>query len=219
MRSKKKIFALLGVFLLFSVLGYGQVREKGEISGLVLDEEGVGLPGASVALTGKSLFQKSLSSVTNERGFFRFLNLNPGEYAVEISLAGFTTTNLPNILVSVGRSTPIQVKLTPEKLAKEIKVVAESPLIETKTPQVSINFDNFIIQNSPNSRNFIDIINAMPAVNDNDAYGESGNVSWGGGGVFLARGSMSSSFRLNGVDVSNPAYGLTYVNPHYCPDV
>jgi len=215
MRFKKQILIMLSLLLFLSFLAYGQVKEKGEISGMVTDEEGGPLPGAAVTLTGANLFQKSLAVTTDARGVFRFAFLNPGTYTVEISLQGFGAVKYSSILVGAGRTTPIQAKMVPSKLEKEVTVVAKTPLVETKTPQVSVNFDNFIVQNTPNSRNFIDIVNATPAVNDNDAYGESGNVSWGGGGVYLARGSMTSSFKINSVDVSNPAYGMTYVNPIY----
>jgi hypothetical protein len=215
MRIKKQVLSLLALVLFFSMLAYGQVKEKGEISGLVTDEEGGPLPGATATLTGPNLFQKSLAVTTDARGIFRFAFLNPGTYAVEISLEGFGPVKYSSILVAAGRTTPIQAKMAPSKLEKELTVVAKTPLLETKTPQISVNFDNILVQNTPNSRNFIDIVNATPAINDNDAYGESGNVSWGGGGVYLARGSMTTSFKINSVDVSNPQYGLTYVNPIY----
>jgi hypothetical protein len=206
---------MLALVLIFSALGYGQVKEKGEISGTVTDDQGVALPGAQVVLTGANLFQKSLATTTDANGVFRFVFLNPGTYSAEISLQGFDTMKFSSILVAAGRATPIQAKIAPSKQQKEVIVVAKTVLVETKSPQISVNFENVIVQNVPNSRNFIDIVNAAPAINDNDAYGEAGNVSWGGGGVYLARGSMTSSFKINSVDVSNPAYGMTYVNPLY----
>ena len=94
-----------------------QVRLKGEITGFVFDEGGEPLPGASVVLTGERLLQSSLSAVTNEKGHFRLLNLNPGAYVLEISLAGFNTLKLGNVRVSVGQSEPIRAVLAATKLA------------------------------------------------------------------------------------------------------
>jgi hypothetical protein len=211
----RKALSFLTRVLVLSVLGYGQIQEKGEISGTVTDEEGAALPGVNVTLTGANLFQKSLGTTTDAHGLFRFAFLNPGTYAVELAIQGFGTLKYSSILVGADRTTPIQARMTASTLKSEVTVIAKTPLVETKTPQVSVNFDSFIVQNAPNSRNFIDIVNAAPGVNDNDAYGESGNVSWGGGSVYLARGSMTSSFKINSVDVSNPAYGMNYVNPIY----
>ncbi|MGD0625023.1 MAG: TonB-dependent receptor [Thermodesulfobacteriota bacterium] len=211
----KKTLSLLFLALVFSALGYGQVREKGEISGTITDEMGAPLPGVAVTLTGANLFQKSLAANTDANGSFRFEFLNPGTYMVEMKVQGFATLQFTSILVSAAKTTPIHAKMVPSKLVGEVTVVAKTPLLETKTPQVTINFDSITVQNLPNSRNFIDVVNATPGVNDNDAYGESGNVSGVYHGVYLARGSMTSTFMINSVNVSNPAYGLTYVNPIY----
>jgi hypothetical protein len=209
------VFCVFFVSLVFSSLCFSQGEQKGEISGTILDESGEALPGVAITLTGEKLFQKSLSLISNQKGFFRFLALNPGVYALEVSLQGFNTVKLPNVPVSIGRSTPVTINMTQAKLQSEVTVLAKAPLIETKTPQIFTNFNTIQVENTPTSRHFIDIVNAAPGVFDNTAYGASGNVSWGGGGVFLARGSMSSSFRLNGVDVSDPSVGYTTLNPVY----
>jgi hypothetical protein len=133
MRSKKQVLSLLALVLFFSLLAYGQVKEKGEISGVVTDEEGGPLPGATVTLTGANLFQKSLTAMTDARGVFRFAFLNPGTYAVEISLQGFGSVKYSSILVGAGRTTPIQAKMAPPKLEKEVTVVAKTPLVDRKS--------------------------------------------------------------------------------------
>lgn len=203
------------VFLAFCTLCYSQSEQKGGISGIVLDENGVPLPGASITITGEKLFQKSLSLISNQSGFFRFASLNSGVYELEVTLQAFNTVKLPNIPVSVGKFTPVTINMTQAKLQSEVTVIAKAPLIETRTPQITTSFNTIQVENTPTSRHFIDIVNAAPGVFDNTAYGSSGNVSWGGGGIFLARGSMTSSFRLNGVDVSDPSVGYTTLNPVY----
>ncbi len=214
-RETYGILVLAAVLLLFSPTVFAQSEMRGEISGVVVDEQGTPLPGVSVTLTGEKLFQKSLSLVSNERGFFRFISINPGIYTLEFSVNGFTTLKIESVQVSVGKTTPVEAKMVPSALTTEVKVVAAAPLVQTKTPQITTNFNTIQVENTPTSRHFIDIVNAAPGVYDNTAYGASGNVSWGGGGVYLARGSMTSSFRLNGVDVSDPSVGYTTLNPIY----
>jgi hypothetical protein len=214
----RKVYGFLCVvamLLVLSVSAYAQGEQKGEISGVVVDEQGTPLPGVAVTLTGEKLFQKSLSMVSNDRGFFRFLNINPGIYALEFSVSGFTSVKIASVQVSVGKTTPVEAKMVPAALTSEVQVVAAAPLVQTKTPQITSNFNEIQVENTPTSRHFIDIVNAAPGVFDNTAYGASGNVSWGGGGIYLARGSMTSSFRLNGVDVSDPSIGYTTLNPIY----
>ena len=146
------------------------------------------------------------------RGAFRFLNLTPGVYKLEISLSGFNPVELSNVPISVGKTTPVQAKLTAAKLKEEVTVIATPPLIETKTPQLTTNFSNFQIENTPSrSRDFKDIMNAAPGFYDMSGFGAGGNNGWGG----LAIGSSTTAFQLNGVDVGKPDYGYSTVNPLY----
>ena len=213
MGAKSKYFLCFFVgFLFLMSFASAQTQEKGDISGTVLDEEGAFLPGATATLRGQKLFQKSLSLVTNDRGSFRFLNLTPGVYELEIALSGFNTQRLSNIQISVGKTTSVQVNLTVVKLNKEVTVVATAPLIETKTPQLTTNFDNSQIENTPSrSRDFKDIMNAAPGLYDMSGFGAGGNNGWGG----LAMGSTTTGFQLNGVDVGKPDYGYSTMNPLY----
>ena len=150
--------------------------------------------------------------MSNERGAFRFLNLTPGVYKLEISLSGFNPLELPNVPISVGKTISVQAKLTAVKLKEEVTVIATAPLIETKTPQLTTNFSNFQIENTPSrSRDFKDIMNAAPGFYDMSGFGAGGNNGWGG----LAIGSTTTAFQLNGVDVGKPDYGYSTVNPLY----
>jgi len=214
----RRLSILILVFALcvsIPYLGFSQSEQKGEISGVVQDEAGVPLPGVQVKISSEKLFQRSLSRLSNENGSFRFVTLNPGIYEVVATLSGFNTIKLPNIVVSIGVSSPLTLTMAAAKLESEVTVIGTVPLIQTNTPQIITNFSNVQVENVPTSRNFIDIVNAAPGVFDNTAYGTSGNVSWGGGGIYLARGSMTSSFRLNGVDVSDPSVGYTTLSPVY----
>lgn len=225
MKSKLKEGAnLLLVFLLISFilsqLGFSDEKLKGDISGTVVDENGEILPGATIVLTGEKLFQKSLSTVAEEKGYFRFLNLNPGNYDLEFSLKGFNITKITNVRVSVGKSTPIWAKLTFVRIKEEVNVVAAAPLIETKTTQLSTTYTSEIIAKVPTSRHVLDLMDATPGINDKGAYGAGANYdarNWGETGTYLtyAQGSITSTVRLNGVDVSNLDSGNTFINPIY----
>ena len=95
----KSVLSSLVFCLILSSMIFPQTMEKGDISGTVVDQEGSVLPGATVTLRGEKLFQSSISKVANDRGVFRFLNLTPGVYKLEVTLAGFNTLELPNIAV------------------------------------------------------------------------------------------------------------------------
>lgn len=206
----KEIYCIVILILSLSLLTYADVKLKGEISGVVVDENGEVLPGTNITLTGAKLFQKSLSTAANERGLFRFLNLNPGSYELEISIQGFNIQKIQNIRVKVGHTTPIKAVLTTAKISEEIEVVAEAPLIETKTTQLSTNYSNMLIEHVPTERKILDLMDAVPGINDKGAYGAGALYD-----TSYAQGSVTSAVRLNGVDVSDINVGHTWVNPNY----
>jgi len=211
----KSLLTLVLLYILLPLFSPAQVTIKGEIAGIVIDEGGVALPGATVTLTGKKLLQKSISVVSNERGGFRFLNLTPGIYEIEIILQGFKAQKYTNIFVYVGKSTPIKAKLVAETLKEEIEVIAKAPLIETKASNIIISIDNNLVENIPTSRNFssyADLVNAVPGIYNDTAYG-----SGGGYGRFrdFSYGSLTTSYQFNGLNVDNIAMGYSNVNPIY----
>ena len=58
----------------------------GTVTGIVSDEQGGALPGASVTLTGKT---GARTSVTDARGEYRFTAVDPGSYEISVELTGF----------------------------------------------------------------------------------------------------------------------------------
>jgi hypothetical protein len=206
----------IGILVLTAVLALvaapaakGQIALTGEIAGIVTDGGGEALPGVAVTLRGEKLFQRSLAALTNEKGAFRFLNLNPGEYELEFTLQGFDAVKL-SAAVSVGKASSLHVKMAPAGINKEIVVKAEPPLIETKTAQLSTNYSNALVQQIPTSRNAQDLMDATPAVNDKGAYGAGARVR-----KDYYKGSSANAYLLNGVDISDLSTGATWVNPNY----
>ncbi|GAI85081.1 unnamed protein product, partial [marine sediment metagenome] len=80
---KTKIFKVMFVvFLALMITSISSAqRYSGSVSGRVLDEEGMPLPGAVVNLTGPNIMG-TLSYTTTETGDFRFPTVPPGRDAV-----------------------------------------------------------------------------------------------------------------------------------------
>ncbi len=210
-QARVVVAALVGI-LLFSGSALAQTPVKGDISGIVVDQSNAALPGVTVTLTGQNLFQKSLTVVSDREGAFRFLSVTPGEYELEFTIQGMRTVKITGVAVELGLATPVKALMRIAQLHEEVQVVANGPTIEVSRPQVTVNYTTKMIDNLPAStRSYIDVMNASPGINDNTAYGTSGNVSFSG----FSTGSMTSAFRFNGVDVSDPAFGYSAISPIY----
>ena len=75
MKALMKSFALL--ILVLAAASAGAQSFTGTVSGIVTDEQGGALPGATVTLTGKT---GARTTVTDAKGEYRFTAVDPGTY-------------------------------------------------------------------------------------------------------------------------------------------
>src|SRR5947208_800087 len=88
---------ILRLALLFSItsLFQGLVQSQssyGSVNGTVRDATGATVPGAQVTLTNTETGVKVVRN-TNESGFFVFVNVVPGNYALGVQAKGFSTAH------------------------------------------------------------------------------------------------------------------------------
>ena len=83
----KKTYVALLILLIVSALSFSQSRETGAITGKVTDEQGAGLPGVNLTLSGAALMG-TRATVSDAAGNFRYPALPPGTYSVKAELAG-----------------------------------------------------------------------------------------------------------------------------------
>ncbi len=105
-------------------------QESAAVSGTVKDQSGAVLPGVTVTIWGPR--QTETKAVTDERGVFHVLGLQPGEYRVRVELSGFKTEETTVTVVS-GRTTTIAVTLQVGSLAETVTVGAQELTIQTST--------------------------------------------------------------------------------------
>jgi hypothetical protein len=157
----RKLFSFLFILILSCSLA-AQVS-TGNIQGIVVDEEGIPLPGVSVTLTGSLTAPTSV--VTNAAGIFRFNSLAPQtDYAIRTELDGFKTSVRENIIINAGVTINITLTMVVGMINEQITVVAPTPVLDTKKTSVGINITRDILQALPSARDPWDIINMTPGV-------------------------------------------------------
>ena len=108
----------IGIFLCAHIIN---AQTTGKISGRILDNENdAPLPGANIILlpdyTGTS---------ADEDGYFNLINVSPGKYTVKVMVIGFETVIFENVVVSVNRTTSLDVKMNQTMIeGKEVMVYA-----------------------------------------------------------------------------------------------
>ena len=146
----KKAFSLLILLCLAGAFSFAQ--DYGAVKGTVTDSEGNPLPGVNVTLTGSKTPPRT--TVTSEKGNFRFLNLPvASDYTVKFELLGFKTILREKQVISYGKDVIYDVKMEQATLAEEVTVVGRTPVIDTKRTQVGVNITSDQIMSLPTSRN------------------------------------------------------------------
>ena len=115
-------FITLSVFTLclalFSVSVMAQTLSTGSIGGIVLDQNGAAVPGATVKATSPNLISPQ-SATTDNDGRYNILNLPPGRYTVTVEAAtkGFEKFEKQNVEVNLSHTSSVDVELKPSKWA------------------------------------------------------------------------------------------------------
>jgi hypothetical protein len=127
----------LGVSMLLALLLVGKVSNAqvltGALLGTVKDESGGVLPNASVHVTSSALIGGPASTLTNEKGQFRFASLPAGEYTLAVDLASFAPYHEDDISIEVQGSAERTVILKVGSIAESISVEAGTIVDQQRT--------------------------------------------------------------------------------------
>jgi len=156
--------AIFEVFLLLGSMSCAQIR-TGNITGTVTDAEREILPGATVGLSGEKLLGGLRSSITNEKGKFRFPNVMPGEYEVTVALEGFQTAKISELRVNAGGTVTVDVILEQATLKESVTVSAVPPAVDVQKSTLSTNISSELMEVLPMRRfTFFDFVGTTPGV-------------------------------------------------------
>lgn len=130
---KRCFFSL--IFLLIIAQSWGQ------ISGLVLDENKIALPGANILL-----LPNNLQTISETDGYFIFENLSDAEYELMISFIGYATDTL-SVKVKKGRSKSLNIRLQPSNNLLETIEVTEEHAKQEETLKTEHVHEDFFQKN------------------------------------------------------------------------
>jgi hypothetical protein len=192
---------LVAVLLVWGVFGsaFAQTISEGKLSGTVMDDQGVPLPGVTLELTSPALMGMR-STVSSARGTYVFLNLPVGTYTLTASLTNFKTLVRENIDISAAISLVIDLTLEVGKIEESVTVLAASPIVDAKSSTVSSTVDSQMLDKLPTSRDaFYDLSLTTPGMFD-----VASSSSWLPSPTAYGGSSMENVFLVNGVNTTNP---------------
>ena len=182
----------------------------GSLISITQDAQGGVIPGATVVLTNTATNERR-EGVTGEDGTYRFVNLVPGTYRLEVELPGFQRYVRDQIVVNIQSSPRIEATLQLGSLEETVSVTGEAPLLQTENASVGTVVGSRAVQELPlNGRNVLNLIAVAPTVvpqgsSDGSLTGKNvfaaGNYQIGGGVA-----NQSASF-YDGVPLQDMSYG------------
>ena len=102
---------------------------RGNINGTVQDAQGV-IPGATVRITNVDTNQTQ-QLTSNTSGYFEAPLLAAGSYRVVVELPGFKVLNQTGIVLSVGQTLSLTLRMEIGQLTESVEVSARAPVLDT----------------------------------------------------------------------------------------
>ncbi len=194
---KKTLMFFVSLLLLVSVC-FGQTTATGVLKGTVTDPDGAALPGITVILKSPAIVLPQLTTVTNASGQYRFLGLSPGAYEITFMLEGMNTIIRKGIVVSVGKTSTVDVGMTLKSVEESIVVSGKAPTVDRQSTTGVASLDLEFLKSIPvATRSYAAYFALTPGVTGDTAHGS---------------GEMDNAYLLDGVNMGDPTTGVRYVS-------
>lgn len=192
------------VLLIGMAAGLMAQENSGDVYGRAMDDRGSGIPGATATLTGPNAPR---TTVSDENGYFRFLRVPPGRYKLAVVMSGFNTVNFENVVVTLGKTTNLDVPLAISKVSETVTVTSTTPLIDERKVETGATFTREELTQIPTSRDIYSLMQQIPGI-QLDTINVGGNTSGSVGGPdFTTKGSGNVTYLVDGATVTDNSYG------------
>jgi len=207
-------FALLLYFVVLPPAAAQYSETTGVIQGTVKDPTAAVVPKASVELSSIALITAKKIE-TDSSGYFRFVNLPPGNYSLLVTAQGFSQQNRTEIKLEVGKVLTIDVTLEVGAVTQTV-VVESAPLqIDTTSNKAAVNFTSEQITNMPKGRSAFLMLGLAPGARFEPLQGSVRGDARGVDAGFQIDGASDGEnvYALEGMDTTNIRTGGIGVNP------
>lgn len=221
-----KLFALIATLIALVTSGVVLFAQEttGGLQGTVKDATGAVVGGAHVVVKGASLAgEKSLDSEST--GYYRFANLPPGTYSIEVSAKGFKTVKREGLAIEVGHLPTVDIALEVGTTSEVVEVSGQAPVIDVTTNTNQTNLTQEALQDQPHGYSFQSVIQYAPMARNEPLSGGQGmNAGTGGappgstssgaynGYMIGGAADSESTYLVEGQDTENISMGYSSAN-------
>jgi hypothetical protein len=151
----------------FFVLGRAPLHAQtvaGTILGNVTDASGSVIPNAPISITNQDT-GVARNATSNSDGVYDVPSLLPGKYTVEARAQGFSPFAVKDVVVEVGSSARVDLKLQVGQNTQQVTVTEAVPIVDTTSSEVAEVMNEASIQAVPlNARDVQQLVAIQPGV-------------------------------------------------------
>jgi hypothetical protein len=175
----------MGLFVMFGTLFVAAVASAQQLGGSamqgrVVDDSGAVLPGVNIVITHveSGTFRETVSGAD---GTYFVNGLPPGRFRITGDLVGFKKTTLEDVMLTLGATLTVELKLEVGDVQETVTVTSEAPQVDFTSAQVGGNVASKEILDLPSpTRNFIAFVAMLPGVQLNPSAEGSDSISING---------------------------------------
>ncbi len=179
--------------------------------GVVQDSTRSSIPDAKLKLINVQTGAEN-DATTNGEGSFLLGGVIPGAYSLQIERAGFATTQLTGLLLNVGDTRALLIRLKVGPVAESVIVDASGLTLNTTDGSVNTVVDRKFVTNVPlNGRSFQDLISITPGIVTQSPQAAGQGSSEQGDFSVNGQRTQANEFFVDGIS-ANISSGLTSGN-------
>jgi len=214
MIAKSHTAALLAFFftLLLATPAGAQASKVGAtLEGTVRDSSGAIIPGAEIRLRNTATnYTRLLRS--DDQGFFRASELDPGTYALRAEHPGFAPYLHTGVTLTVGQTAHLEIILVPSTVTTQLTVTDQPPVLDPSQTSQTTTVENEKIEELPvRSRNYLDFVLLAPGVVNSPQPSSSSAQTFlaGSGFTFGGLRARSNNLSIDGLENNDEYAGAS----------
>ncbi|HED06412.1 MAG TPA: PEGA domain-containing protein, partial [Ignavibacteria bacterium] len=196
-----KLF-LLFCFLFFVTISTLVFPASGKIAGVIKDAKThEPLVGVNVLIEGTMM-----GAASSLNGYYVILNVAPGTYTLRVSMIGYATVTIKDVVVNINETTNINVALQEKTIQTEqVVVIAKTPIIRRGVAASTININAKEISNLP-----VTSLSSVVGLQAGIQSSANGLIVRGGG--TNQTGLMVNGLMLRNERTNNPFTDISYTS-------
>ena len=217
-RSLRSFAGAVTLLLVSAALVLGQASYTAQVRGVVKDQSGAMIPGATVTITNDAT-GISGTAKSDDHGFYILTGLRPAGYTIKTEAAGFRIAEQKNVVLQVDQQTTIDFELHPLGVITTVEVTQAAPLLDTESAALGTDVTNEYVRDIPlYGRNPFGLVFLAGGVTETTGS----DLGYPAGTNFVSNGQRNATAQitLDGSPLSAPEQGEGgNSNVYYQPSV